>query len=310
MTQALRPSLLLILAAAGLVAADRIAVPAKTIDALPIEAFQDSDGDLLPDALERILMLDPTRWDTDLNGDDDFLEVIQHRPPVGSPPPPPQDDEMRVLVSLETIGNNNYVVLHALFRIAGAGAYINSFNPFINVAGVEVPIGNLIFPNLLSFDQKYVTGQGLYIHLSALLCSEQLLSFVTPCTIGATGAIGQKNFQTGVLLDTVDGTAVVYTPIAVPNEPYNDTFALVSLDANPVPPPPQGLNPPSSFWGENEQVCVVELDVVASGPSHVVCQANEADCTGAPPLLCAPSCGLQAGKIFVVPHGTHLLTGY
>ena len=264
--------------------------------------IQDTDGDLLPDSLEWVLLMMPSVVDTDLDGTDDFIEAVSHELLNGALPlgPRPLDHEMRALVAVHEDQNQiEHVVVHIIVRIASGGAgQVTQLDPFLDFQGTRVPIGELITGGLVHFAVRVDPTEGMLVVMSSRIALASQLAFVLPCTIGVTGTIGQKSLQTETLLVEADGEAAALIPVS------EDRFVIQPLNPNANPNP----GPNSGFW-KQAHVCELELIPAGAGGGSQVCEVADADCTGAPTLRCAPSCQSQSGKVFVVPYGIGALNG-
>ncbi|MEM7199867.1 MAG: hypothetical protein AAF628_06350 [Planctomycetota bacterium] len=275
--------------------------PAKVerLQATGKSPFADTDGDQLPDALEAVLLLDPTRGDTDGDGVSDFVEAVTHELPFEtSSVHPPLDHEMRAVVAIHRdMTMTEHVIVHILVRVAGGtgATAITSVTTFLDVQGRRYSIDALVGRGIANFSVRSHPVEGGLLVMSARLCAPDQLKALSPCTIGATGDIGGRTFETGNLVTQVDGLLAAATPVR------DDRFVMQPLDSEPT-------GSRISFWSQSK-VCELELVPVGSGPGVEISMVTAADCTGAPTLRCAPSCSDMAGNVFIVPFGLDSLNG-
>jgi len=288
-------------AAAGFVAVtsfdDR---PLDQLVAGPNDPFLDTDGDMLPDTLEWVLMSDPWNADTDGDGEDDFLEAVQFQLPRNTPPPP-LDHEFRAITHIVRMQDNSqHVIVNLMFRLANADpGEVASLVPFIDFQGQKFPFPSLFAMGLVHVDLKLVANEGMYILLSSRLCDPGELQYFLPSAIGATALIGQRPFENGSLLHRDGGTTVSVAEIA------NDRFSIHPIDSEFLTDPNE---PQSGFW-QKSKVCELELVVEAVGGGYSLAEVVEAACTGAPTLGCSPTCDTWLGKLVVFPDDMSFVTG-
>jgi hypothetical protein len=298
MMLASRPSLFAILTGVLVCAGgDAMRRGAPVLEASSPNPLSDADGDLLPDALEWVTLTQPGVVDTDADGIDDFLEAVTHEFPRSAPRPAvPLDHEMRALVAIhEDATGAEHVVFHVMIRIAAGGvSRVTRLTPFIEYQGTRVSIDALFAAGLVGVRMHVDPVEGLLIVVSSRIAGASSLSYVLPCAMGVSGTIGQKNFETGAYLMSLDGVPVTIAPIS------ETKFAFQPLN------PKAGGN--GGFW-QQSHVCELELTPLGSGGGSEICEVSDAGCTGAPTLRCAPSCEYQEGKLLVVPNGLGLLTG-
>ena len=129
------------------IAAGALGVLARTgtseglrLQAASDDPYLDSDGDLLPDQLEWVTLSSPSSADSDGDGRDDFLEVVQHTATYQGTSTQPVDNEMRVLLSTATSGRSRDIWMHCLFRFASGRLDLDWFAPYITNGQVAVPM--------------------------------------------------------------------------------------------------------------------------------------------------------------------------
>ena len=259
----------------------------------------DSDGDLLPDDVERILMLDPHQKDTDGNGIDDFLHVVQFRRD-SSTTPLVTDHEMRVVVSASEVpngqgGSAQSVWVHMLFRFVGASVQdLTTFDPFLDHWGIRVPMFDLLRYSESRFETLNHPTEGLYVALSIALASPDALGRLSPCTLGASATLAGRQVTTGSFVQTLGGhlTTIVATEA--------DHGVVQSLTSIPVDDP---------FW-TRDRVCLFRLSQVATAPGGVLAEVNAADCIPTRrPTACPPTCQTSVGRVLYFPDGMRTVTG-
>ena len=116
-------------------------VRVATLEATTNPGFADQDGDLLPDTLEHVLLLDPQDADTTDDGTGDFVHAALSLLPDGSGARG-LDHEFRVCCTEERSPSGQSTLwVHNLFRIVqGDLSAIRGFRPFVDVRGVEIPL--------------------------------------------------------------------------------------------------------------------------------------------------------------------------
>ena len=264
------------------------------IEASPITPHQDSDGDLLPDAIEWILMTDPLNPDTDGDGQDDFLEAVQHILELGPQHKRPLDHEMRVLATTEQTGNGTADVwLTMLFRFVGAKVQdLTQFEPYLDWYGTRHPLSNIIGSQSVYFKTMSHPTEGLYIILSAKLASRSSLKRFLPCTLGAKATIAGKTISSGAYLLETGGETTTLVPVSA------DEFVVQTLA-------PEDDTP---FWNA-DRVCLYKLSEIAKTPNGSFCEIDKATCTPKGKLRCPPTCKTSLGKVTYFPDGISTVTG-
>lgn len=298
MTLASRSSLFVLPAVVVvLAAADSMRDQARRVGAASPAALQDTDGDLLPDALEWVLLMDPTTTDSDGDGVDDFVEAVTFELP-GRPAPRSLEHEMRMVVSVHRDPmQQEHVVAHILIRIVnGQGAaYVQNPRLFVDLQGSQVGIETVLGRGILGFGYRIDPQEGTLMVLSSRIASVSELTYLLPCSFGVNASIGGRVISTGTLIVDADGTAAAAAPTSTTG------FVFQPLD------PVASSNKP--FWTQ-AHVCEMQLTPVGGGSGgSQVCQVSDAECTGQPTLRCAPSCSSWMGKVLVVPYGLGFLTG-
>jgi len=275
-----------------------------TLEANPGGPLQDTDGDLLPDCLEWVLMTNPAEADSDFDGTDDFLEAVQFQVTKGAAAPLPMDHEMRL--SVGTFAKQ--IIVHLMLRVV-PGEQVESLSAFLDIGGTRYPINGLLWNNIVQCKTLVHPTEGTYVIASAWLCSEAQLRTVLPCSLGITGGIGSRSFENGATLFALDGEIATLAPLPSPSG--FERFGIHPIDANlsGAAPAQSGGSGPLPFW-QSSKVCEVELVLNGNtGGGGMVATAIDAQCSGAVTLQCAPSCSGQIGRVLVLPGGLPFITG-
>ncbi len=265
----------------------------RQLSAEPSSLLQDTDGDLLPDALEWVLLSQPGSADSDRDGIDDFLEAVRHSG-LGDPQPS-LDHEMRVAVA--TVHDEQgvgHVVANFMFRAVGDLGDIKSFKAFAVIGKRKLDISPLIAHGLLGVASQTGTSEGSYLIFSVRLGFEDALAPLLPLTIGADATIGTKSIRSGTFLMNVDGSLAALVPYT------HKDFAIQTLSAR--------QDPRNPFW-KNSHACVLQLVEFGRSGQSALCEVECADCDGAKVLRCAQSCPKMKGLVVVIPHGLGVLRG-
>lgn len=295
MTAVSRTSLLLASLGAIWLAGSSLDRPSELAAAEPT-GHLDTDGDMLPDALEWVLMSDPTKVDSDGDGEDDFLSAVQHGMPA------PKDHEMRVAV--HAWGGGLYLDLMVRWF---PGEDPGDVVVFLETQQQRMSINHVFLFQLAELKIKSVEREGDYLFASARLCDLDQVKPLLPCTLGVDGSIGGKQMASGIVLDEVDGEVVGLVPLP---DTYAQAFALHPIDggsfaqaADNEDGPGSGngttVGGPRRFW-QGSKTCEMQLVPVGSGGGSTVTEVSDARCSGAPTLRCAPSCADWTGKIYVI----------
>ena len=208
------PALLL---AGSILAALGWMTEAKTVEAQPPSLFDDADGDFLPDALEWALMTDPQVADTDEDGVDDFIEVVQNGFPLENDAPRPKDHEMRVLATtrVDNAGESQFW-LHLLFRsMSGLEAPLEGFVPWIDVGGVKYPIHGLLAGAPLHSRVLHRDDEGTLVLVSLLVATERAARSLLPFSFGVSAKLGGRPITSSTYYMDVEGTTSNLTALIV-----------------------------------------------------------------------------------------------
>ena len=288
------------------IAAGALGVLARTgtseglrLQAASDDPYLDSDGDLLPDQLEWVTLSSPSSADSDGDGRDDFLEVVQHTATYQGTSTQPVDNEMRVLLSTATSGRSRDIWMHCLFRFASGRLDLDWFAPYITNGQVAVPMLSIIGRTPMNLVVRTVPNQGLYASLSLRLTTEAEFRRYLPCTVTALASIGGRRISTGMY--AFDSGTEISTLLPRGVDINRRSFLVQSLRSLDV-------NSQSQFFRGNK-VCELGLSVLASTPGGSLCEVQSAACEPANGLRCSTSCSSAVGSEIFVPAGLAATTG-
>lgn len=259
--------------------------------------FYDSDGDLLPDAVERMLLTSIAEVDSDGDTIGDFLDAVQHRQLVKSDDPPvPRDHELRVVISTETsLDGSEHIVINVLMRVMHHGR-INQLVPFLFVNNVAYPIGSLLGNGLVHVGYRHDPVEGDLVAYSGRLCSPREFRLLLPCVVGVRAVIDDRELTRGSYATLLNDVPVVMVPHEASSSP--DAFVAQSLSPGDVP----------GFWA-TAKACELTLEEQGTTSSGVICEIMSGACVTVPTLQCAPGCDRMAGRVLVIPSGLGTLRG-
>lgn len=262
-----------------------------------IDPVKDSDGDLLPDALEWVLLTDSMSKDTDSDGTDDFVEVVEQRSPVTKDEDTPLPvDSFRTLFMTSFEGEDQHRVLwlHLLFRFpSGQLSDLTGLSLFFDYDGHKVDLTPLLYTCTQALETRFETRQGLLVRLTLKLPEPAGLSKLMPATFGSYARINNAFHTAGVPMFHLGGS-------------YH-TLAMVSATQMILQAASSG-EVQSTFWNKGK-ACAMSLSLVGSSPGWRICEVEKADCEVVFQGACSDSCKKSVGQMVLVPDGTPLIEG-
>lgn len=259
--------------------------------------FHDSDGDLLPDSVERMLLTSVSSIDSDGDQIEDFLDAVQHRQLTPhSGPPLAKDHELRVIVSTETsMDGQEHVVVNVLVRLMNGGR-IHQLVPFVFLRNAAYPIGGMLGNGLAHFGYHRDPVEGDFLVYSGRLCSPEQFRAVLPCIVGVRAVIDDRALMRGSYLTTVSDVPVALVPYS------SSAHSYVAQTLSPSDPPP------GDFWSSS-RACELILEVQGATSNGILCEIIRGECVDVPTLQCAPGCAGMAGRVMTIPSGLGTLRG-
>lgn len=262
--------------------------------------FADQDGDLLPDSIEHVLLLDPREEDSDGDGIDDFLHAaagfyasINNQPATGTLP---ADHLLRAVNTIEDDASGGTAVwTHLLFRVVGGDLNeVRALDLYLDHWGSRISLLPLVQTGQIDLAASPRPSGDLWLRVSMRLMAEQELQPLMPCTIGAAAVLGQRAVNTGGYIQSIDGASCALVATG------SDSGVLQLMRRPEVDDP---------FWSTN-RICVLRLLIVGSTTGGIYAEVARADCVvGRTTTLCPPTCTQSVGRLVFFPDGLRTVTG-
>ncbi|HEX6812251.1 MAG TPA: hypothetical protein VF384_11550 [Planctomycetota bacterium] len=255
--------------------------------------LDDSDNDFLPNCVEWAVMTNSASPDTDGDGAEDFIEVVQRGQPRHEGAPVPLDQEMRIVVTGPVAGGPQTTWMHLFFRFVG-GPVVTHFDAWVDLPqypGLRVPLMLLATGGLCVFRDRFTAQDGYWVQISAPIVSPSFLQPFLPCSFHAEAVISDRYLHTAV--QVVDLQGVISTLV-----PFGERFAI-----QPIMPSP------GSMTAVSNRVCLLELEEVGTGPGGTIYQVVDASCEDCNELECEASCPQSIGWILTIPGGLTAMGG-
>jgi hypothetical protein len=265
-----------------------------------IEPLYDADGDSLPDSLEWVLMSDPLAMDSDSDGRDDFLEVVQHTSVTRQTMVQPVDHEMRVAVSCapDLVTGEPHVWMHCMFRFASTTADVNWFMPFLSTGKENVPLTRMIGSTPMGWVVRPDSGQGVYGIFSMRLATAREFARSLPCSVNVRAAIGGRYICSSSYVFPTNGQICTLVPHG--RDVQNTRLTVQTLMAH------DGTS--NTFFTGNRQ-CEQTMVLTGMSPVGPVYEIVNSECEVSEGMRCGSECPTQQGSSIVAPDGLGALTG-
>ncbi len=259
----------------------------------------DSDQDLLPDEAEWVLLSNPKRADTDNDGDDDFIEAIEHSSPISGPSSKlsPRDG-FRILINTTSapapIGR--YFWIHLLFRLPSGKEQ--------DIRGTALLFGNrhqqqldlsplLASPLVREVKTRRSSKHGLLKRISIRLPEPIGFSTLAPSSFRSYTLIKNKIHASGGPILFLNGAYHVLTHLS------KRKIVLQSSGQTELSNP---------FWSA-QKACVLKVETHAYSKLGILCEIVKADCVTAQVPSCTSACKGSVGLLFTFPDALSLILG-
>lgn len=266
---------------------------------LPTQLLADQDGDLLPDRLERVLMLDPANADSDGDGFGDFQAALAFG-----------EDPATVTVGSGTTGNRMRVTAHSeieqgrailwvdtLIQVQDRNLHptISSFAPSLVVpGGLSIPLSGYLAGASWEMASRYDSHNGTSCRLSFRFEDEALLSALNWFTLVVDAELDGVPERTGAHLEPTQAGLAYFVPIG-------------SGDLTPQPTNFDEQGDP--FWTRG-RFCKLRLSTIAQSPAGTLVEVVAADCVQSQQeAVCPATCGQSLGRVLFFPDMLRLITG-
>jgi hypothetical protein len=268
----------------------------QSAGALNASSTKDTDGDLLPDALEWTLLSDPTKKDTDGDGISDFVEAVEFTSPIERNSTGAPVDSYRLLfaTTLDSKTQQRFLWCHSLIRLASGDIKdLKAVNLFFSHNNVDIDLTSLFYTHTKEVLVVKDAAQGLLIRVAVRM----------PMPVGFE-KLAPGSFASHALINSSILTAsaqMFYLGSAF------HTFAMVNSKAMILQSAGSG-EARTTFW-RSGQACVLTLEVIGSSPGWRICEVKKADCKVVYRGSCSPSCLKSTGAAVLVADGTPLVEG-
>jgi len=268
---------------------------AAGLHAAPISHTADLDRDGLPDALEAVLLIEPGKRDTDLDGVDDLTEFLAGSSGRLCSSTKSCGEGFRLGVSSEEMRfgmlTERVFWLHLVFKVgSGSLASFQGLGLFIHMDGTILPLDPYFKDprNVLNIRTDEISGSR-YGTLSVRVGmgpSAYPLSIEKPFQFCLVGRLANRTLCSATYLDNIGG---VYVQL-VPFQP-GGLFAYSAINPS---------NPQLAKWDKDCQICLVKKEVAGVTPGKVIYEITSAKCVNVTvDKACMPGCEGMSGSVVV-----------